>query len=274
MVQQTMKSNNRWSAVLVAVIAVSQAAAPLAAFAQTRGTPRHGDAGPAGETIRFCATLDARAGGLRGRITGLKKNIDDRHQDIVARIAEKEASRDEKLSELRVGIGKKLDDRIVRFREKATTDAQKTAVDAFATAIHNAVSERKTAMDAAKKMFRDGLEAARVSRKSAVNAATTAFAAAVQAALDKAKADCAASGDPIAIRATMTADTEAARKKLQADMKAADRVGDDLNTLNKTRKAAFKKAQADFRTAVEVAVHTLRAVFPEAHSDAGEKTDK
>ena len=109
-------------------------------------------------------------------------------------------------------------ERFDKLMTKATTDTQKAAVTAYQKAITDAMTARKTAIDAALKIYNDGAASSITAHNSAMLTATNAFKAATAGAMSKATTDCALAGaDGKAIKTAFNTSMKAAKVALETE---------------------------------------------------------
>lgn len=206
---------------------------------------------------------------LVNRNEKMSERIGERYEKLLERktkrtdiFEEKRSSRDAKLDEHREDRDARRSEMYAKLLERAGDDTEKqAAVATFKTAIEQAVSDRKAAVDAAIAAFRAGVDAAVGGRKDTMDESIADFKAAAEAAFAKAKSDCESGVDPKDVRETLAASLEAARKNIQDDRAAAEKVGTQVKALAETKKVAFEKALSDFKAAAEAARTNLKAVF-------------
>jgi len=210
---------------------------------------------------KFMARVETRRGKVTAQKTGVEDKIQGHRTEIDARLAEIRAKAETKRLE-------KLD----ALKKKVSSEAKKTAITAFQAAVQKAVADRQAAVDAAQKAYRASVDGAITARKTAIDAAAANYQVAVEAALAKAKTDCTGTSDAAMIRTTLRAGLEAAKEKLRSDRAAVERVGEKIQSLTDTRKAALKKAQDDFLAALNTAKTELKTAFA-ADTETASSTD-
>ncbi|MFA5967247.1 MAG: hypothetical protein WC805_01890 [Patescibacteria group bacterium] len=148
------------------------------------------------------------------------------------------------------------------LRAKAETDAEKAAVEAFIKAVNAAILARKTAVDAAITTFRTGVDKAIAARKTALINVSDNYYKAVKGALDQARLDCAKSGaDNTVLRTAFIDSLKTAKAKMQTEKVNVDKLGETIQKLSDSKKAALTKAVTDFKTAVEAARAKMQLAF-------------
>lgn len=236
--------------------------------------PRRAIPGQRTATANICSRIVSNASAVGDRFADLQLKLNEKQQDISQRLKERRDERTAKVAEIRGAATDRLEDRFKKLEDRAATDAQKAAVVQFQRDVQTAVAARKAGIDKAMQDFHKGLEDARVGRKNVVAAAVAKFTATVRAAVQKAKTDCAsATADEAAIKQALEDAIKAAKTKLQEDLKSVQRVGEQIEALNEARKAAFKKAHDDFRTAIEAAVKRLRETLPAQSAGANSEDE-
>lgn len=249
-----MKMNSkRILTTIVAAMVVANVATPLASFAQVATTTP-----PASQ---LCARLSDLEAKIDQQIETRKAKIEASRTDAENRIKSRWEERDAKLAANRKQHDFNRSQHYEKLEARATTDAQKTAVEQFRTEMEAAVALRREAVNVAGLTFRQGLSNALTSRTAKVDTAMGAYANSVTTAIDKAQADCASGIAPKTVRSTLQADLKAAREKFVADKRAIEALISQMEPLVTARKAALQKAADDFKAAAEAATAKLRAVF-------------
>jgi hypothetical protein len=233
---------------------------PLAVSAQTDTPPTPTLFG----TVKrnFCTLINSqeKKDKMAGRIMAGEDRVRSGRATRDQKLAEKRQVRDARLIEVRSVVDGKRAEVVNKLLGKTTTDAQSQAVLAFQTAVQAAVTAKRSAIDQARKEFQAGVDNAIAARKVAIDTAIKTFSDEVAAAESKSKTDCAARGaDAAKIRETFRASIEASRTKMKEAVQAAEKIGVTAASLNETRKAAFEKAESDFRAAMDKARSDLKA---------------
>ena len=251
-----MKINSKfWIGGLVLAISVGLLF-PGVAYAEL-GIPPNGKGLGGGN---FCAKiannkLDQQ---IATKVSRLQSNYQDRQTKITQKRAEQAANWSAKQAQWDTN----REQHFAKLEAKAGTDAQKAAVTKFVAAVNVAVRIRRAAVAAAVQAFRTGVDQAILARRSVLITVLDSYYRAVKAALDKAKADCAAS-DALdsAIRTAFKNSLKSAQAKMQSEKDKVDKLGETVQGLVNTKKAAMTKAVNDFKTTVEQARIELKATF-------------
>ncbi len=159
--------------------------------------------------------------------------------------------------------------RFAKLEENAKNDAQKQAVSDFQIAVINALSAKRTAIDAAIQSFHDGIFSLLSTRKTTVDDSLATMKSAFETVADKAKADCASGVDSKTVRDNFLTAIKDARKSFVAARTGQDSFKSAMQKLVAAKQQAFKKAQADFQSAITRARDALKAALP---TNEGENT--
>jgi deoxyribodipyrimidine photolyase len=223
-------------------------------------------ASPRVEGALFCLRFADATGDLRtntnDQFTKVQTNLTTRKQKVDSDFAELKT----KLAQSRSTSDQKLTDKFADLEAKATTDTQKQAVAAFKTAVLKAVADRRATVDAANEAYHQAVLTAAGSRQTTLQTASTTYKTAVANALAAAQASCTAGVAPATVRANLKTALTNARTALEAARMNSEKVGPNLDGAKATRKAAIEKANADFKTAVQSALTTLKAALGVATS--------
>ena len=209
----------------------------------------------------FCAKIANNK--LDQQIATKVSRLQSDYQDRQTKITKKRAEQATNLSDKQAQWDASSAQRFAKLQAKAETDAEKAAVAKFIAAINAAVKIRRSAVAAAGDIFRVGVDRAILARRSALITVLDSYYKAVKAALDKAKTDCAATGaNDATVRTAFVANMKTAQTKLQTEKTNVDKLGETIQKLVDTKKAALAKAVADFKVAVEAARIELEKAFP------------
>lgn len=209
----------------------------------------------------FCAKIINNK--LDQQIATKISRLQSNYQDRQTKVTQKRAEQTTNLSTKQTKWDTNREQHFARLEAKAETDAQKTAVTKFVAAVNAAVRIRRAAVAAAVQVFRTGVDQAILARRSALITVLDGYYKAVKAALDKAKTDCAASdADDTAIRTAFKNSLKSAQAKMQSEKTKVDKLGETVQSLSDTKKAAMTKAVNDFKAAVEAARVELEKAFP------------
>jgi hypothetical protein len=214
-------------------------------------------------TPNFCSRITEMSGKIDQQVTDRESKLTSARTDRDTRLKDREDSQAKKLIDLRTAEDQRKAERFAQLEAKATTDVQKQAVAAFEKAVSAAITERRTAVDAAQQAFWNGLHEAINARKTTMDATIKTLSDSIKAVVAKAKSDCTSGVAPATARATFVASLKTAREKFQADRKSKDKLSDTVHTLVDARKTATEKALADFKATMEKARAALKAAFPE-----------
>lgn len=241
------------------VVAASLFVAP-SVFGQSAAT------GTPGGERNFCPALV-------DRVAEIERKTGERRDKLALEIKEREDGRtarwqrylDERARH-RTEQDARFAAHIAKLNDRAATDEQKLSVAAFQSAMRAAIDARRAAVDAAVDAFQNSVQAAFDARRTTLLKAFDDRIVAFRTAGDKAKLDCTGG---IASRTVRTAFLQSL-KTAQDQFKAARKANDDFKqAMEKARvdkKAAFKEAHDDFKAALEAARMNLKKVFGEGAS--------
>lgn len=232
----------------------------FAARATDRLFAQEGEGGGARAQI-FCNRLNATAARLSTLRSEREAKLEEVRSARDARIAERRAERDAARTAKRSEWDKRRAEHYAKLSERATTDAQRAAVEEFQKTVEAAVAARRAAVDAAVLDFRNGVKDAIAARRTSVDAAIARLRTSIENAIAKAKEDCAAGVDPFTVRETLITSIKQARDQYQQDLGEAEKIGETVRKLAETKHAAVKAAVEQFRATLEEARAKLKAAF-------------
>ncbi len=202
-------------------------------------------------------TGDKLFSGLDGKKNELETKRGERSSDLSTKRGEIDNERDAARSKADSERQQQYD----TLMAKATTDAQKAAVEEFKTTVEQAVATRRSAQDAARQAYRDGVDAVLSGQKATIDAGLTDLQAAIESAIEKAKASCLAGTSVDEVKATLESDLKTARDTFKAARESNTGVSDQIKALEETRKAAVQAAVDEFKSTVAAAKTTLELAF-------------
>lgn len=214
------------------------------------------------KTSPFCTNLSTRVSSITSQVNNLSGKV----APAWAQQDEKLSSADQKVDQDVAAARQKADsDRDANFTKleaKATTDAQKQAVQTYETAVKTAVTTRRGAYDAARQTFRTGVKDAVLARRSTVAAQISQFKASVNAAVASAQASCTSNpASGASVRTTLVSALKTARQTFQSNRKGDETVGSQVKQLAATRNDSFKAADQAFKASMVTARDALRQAF-------------
>lgn len=217
---------------------------------------------------KICENLAERSSRLQERLGDRYEKIMERKVKRTTVFDEKRNGRDAILDERRAERDANRAEMYEKLMERAGDDAtKKAAVSAFQSAVEQAVSDRKKAVDAAITAFRSGIDTALGNRKNTIEASVADFKSAVEQAVSEVKKSCEAGTDPATVRATFEASLKTARADIADDRAAAEKVGVQVKALAETKRAAFLSAHETFKAAMEKARTDLKVAFGTTQDD-------
>jgi hypothetical protein len=199
----------------------------------------------------FCTRVSTLQTKLADQVTATEKKVTLREESKTAIIIKKESDVDAKRAESRAKAEGSRAQKWDKMISKAKTSSQKTAVEAYKKAITDAVAVRRSAVDASVKAYREGLAELMKNKTSNVDAALATFKTTIDAALVKAQADCAAGVVDKTVSTVFNKSVSDARATLASSRKTNK--SEELKALKKVRDDAFKKAEAEFKSATDKA---------------------
>lgn len=244
------------SAILLASVLM-----PLVSFADTTGgavTPVLTATNP---KSTFCKNIDSFITKTDNKLGQKDSMYESKKADQAEKVAQNQADHDGKLEKNRGVWSAKRDIEYSKLSKKAKTDAEKQAVATFQTAMTNAIKARQDAIDSAIDTYRTGLNKIIATRKTVVDTALATLKTETDAVLAKAKADCGSSVDSKIVKTQTMAGLKTAQDKFKASLKDTAQMKADLKILSDSKKTAFDKAMADFKTATDAARKALKAAF-------------
>ncbi len=219
---------------------------------------------PPADKKGFCAKLVEKEFNVQNRISNRTEQLEKFRNNQEENITKQRTKRDEQTEKLREKWEENRDKQLAKILERATTtDAQKQAAETFKKAVNDALTAKKTALDAANKIYRDGVDAFLKERKDAFGKVYATYKDSVKAAMEKAKTDCANSVDQKTIKTALANSVKQAWQKFTDKRKTIDKIQAKITALRKTyqdsaqtARNAFQKAVNDARDAFKKSLKT------------------
>lgn len=217
-----------------------------------------------GTPANFCSRIANVKSELNTKLNNLEKDRGERRTEISNKLKERKDNRIVQVQKKRDEAKKKFNDAISNLNTSATTDGQKAAITAFKSAVESANTTRRAAVDAAMKTHRDSVSALVTQRQDTIKTAASTFRSSVLSAISKAQSDCSTGVESATARQTLGSSIKAAKDKFHADRQAAEKIGQKIKDLAKTRNDAIRAANEAFKVSAQAARQTLKAAFPSA----------
>ncbi len=214
---------------------------------------------PAQTETPFCETLPETAATLEKRIADKENKTDD--ESIAKEAENRSQARDQKIDQVRAALDDKREKNIAALLASATTDGQRAAVIAFKNALIDAVTARRTAIDAAFDAYDAAVVKLFSQNTTAADRALAGWKTSVTAALDKAKDDCANDKDVRLASKAYQERMNAAKKALYQNRSAILRLRDSVKAFADDRKEAVDAAEAEYKASVASALTTLKTTL-------------
>lgn len=245
---------------------------PIVGFAAARNnnatsTLGTGASGKSG----FCLQVEKLSSKIDQRLTEREEKIKEAQTGRTQNFKDKRDNRDSELEQFREKWNANRDQFYAKLAEKADTNAKKQALEKFKVSVEAAVKTRRAAIDKAINDYRAAVDKLVASRKTAIDAAKVTYRNAIRSAFKNANDACAKNDvDPAKVREQLKADLGAARNKYQSDVQAAEKIGQSIQDLIKTRREAVAKAIEEFKTTLEKARVDLKEAWGTEGSSSGE----
>jgi hypothetical protein len=209
----------------------------------------------------FCASYSVSEAKLNTDISTNTAKLNQGRTDRASKLTQQREDADAKVTADRTKWDGSRADQFAQLEAKATTVTQKQAVTAFETAVKAAVAIRRSAVDQARTIFRQAEDAAIASRQSQVDGYLSTFKAAVASADAQIQASCNAGTSSPQVRSTFVAAVKAARSSYHTSVVGVTNLNGPVTVLAATRRAAVDSADAAFKTTIQQAGTTLKAVL-------------
>lgn len=210
----------------------------------------------------FCMNLGELSATIGQKISVNEGKLITKMNERSQQVSESRSVRDKNIIDNRADWDAKRELRFTKLGDSATTDTQRSAVEAFKTAVIDAVTARRVSFDAAKLAFDGGIDKVVETKDVKIDAARSAYKDTEQAAMKRAEADCALKRNETTIRNALVASLKAGRVRIQSDIAAIEKLAELIQPLVDARAAALQKTQDVFRMSIETARTDLKGVLP------------
>ncbi len=253
-------SKNRIASIISSVVAVPLFAIAPAAAALSTGGPSVAQS--VKETSPFCTNIVSNVGKINSSLNAAKLKVDEARTERVATQTANRAKWDQELAANRAKWDQQRQENFTKLEAKATTDAQKTAVQTYKKAITDAISTRRATNDKARADFRSAVDSLISGQNSTVNAQSVILTTTISTAISTAQAACYATpAEGATIRTTLQAGIKTAKETFNNARKSDSNLGDQIQKLAETRNTTIKANDSAFEAAAKAARDTLKAAF-------------
>ena len=210
----------------------------------------------------FCTNLAATVAKVNGQMASLQAKLTSARTTRDNQLAANQSKWDSALEAARSKADAARQSNFAQLESKATTSAQKSAVQTYEAAVMSAVATRRAANDQARTTFRSALLGLLGAHRGQVDTQATAFSTAVKSAEDSATAACQATpAEGASIRATFQAAMKTARQTYITSRQEDSKLGSQIAQLAHTRDEAIKANDTAFLAATKSAREALKAAF-------------
>ncbi|MDP2934818.1 MAG: hypothetical protein Q8N59_03580 [bacterium] len=207
----------------------------------------------------ICDNLEQWVVKIDQALTEHEMAIGEKQTERLEKLNEKRENRDTKLEQYRGTWEEKWGEHFAMLEEKASTSEQKQALVEFKETAKEALASRQAVVDNAISQFRTDLDKLIAERKTAIEAAERVYIDAYNVAIQKAKDACTNGADANTIKETLKADLKAAKDKFNSDKQTIEKT--DVKKLVEARQQAFKEALEYFKKIMKEARTKLKAAF-------------
>ncbi|MEN9649716.1 MAG: hypothetical protein RL094_683 [Candidatus Parcubacteria bacterium] len=253
-----MKMTSKRKRVISTVIGgalVITLAQPGMAFADTR------DKSQKNISNEFCQQTTSLRTSLLTKFSDKELHKQASSTSIIKKLSDKRSQIDTTRAQSRQKEDVKRTSHFSGLEAKATTDAQKQAVATFKTSVQTAINARRVATDTAIKNYRTGVDALIAQNGTTSLQIKQRLASSTVALVDKVKARCAQGADSKDVRLEFKSGLAEIKNSFNSNVKDLSAVKTQIEALEKIKKAAFAKADADFKIAFDTARTVLKSAL-------------
>jgi len=207
--------------------------------------------------VGFCSQIDKALVYLDTKAI----NFGEKKEDAVNNRTEKREDHRSEVDTRRADNEVKRNNQLEELSKRATTDAQKAALEAFRTSMNTALTERKKTVDAILLAHRTDIDKVVAARKTGAGEALVTLKADIEAVKTQAKSDCTNNIAGDTVRTNLKNAIQKAQEKFRETMKSLEKVKDVSEASRETRKQELQKAEDTFKKSVEDARNNLKAAL-------------
>jgi hypothetical protein len=212
---------------------------------------------------KFCTGISTYYDKLTKKMSERSANFTAKKAERANRWQERIKLNATRLTDIRKNADAALANSLNNLKAKATTDAQKAAIEAFSKAEQEAVAKKRSAVDGARTTFLAGMQKSITENKAETEAVTATFKNSIASAFKTAESSCAGGTDSAAAMSTFRASVKTAQQQMASDRRTKSKLSTAVDPLIQARKATMEKARTEFRGTMESALQTLKAAFPD-----------
>jgi hypothetical protein len=255
--------NKLTAASLAGIILLLPTAGVAALKAQNTATTNSSNNSPATtKTSPFCSGLSSKAANINSNLNNLVNKAEQTWVANSQKLTQLWQTVDQKVASDRQNAANVRTQNFSELMNLAKTSTEQQAVQAYETAVNNAVNTRQTAYDSARATFRNAVEAAIGTRQSTISTQFRSFNTSVNSALQVAESSCSTNpGSGDTVRTTLSVALSSARSTFSSERKSDTTVNSQIQQLAGTRDSAFKTADQIFQTSMNTAATNLKQAF-------------
>lgn len=192
----------------------------------------------------FCTNLPTRLNTINSSVSNLSDKTSQAWSQQDQRQTANWQTVDQKVITVRQQADTTRSTNFAKLTARATTDAEKQAVQTYESSVSSTVTTRRSAFDTTRQDFRTGVTSVISTRRSTVVSQLNQFKSSVSSAVSMAEATCSDNSTSGAVaRTTLVASLKTARVTFQSGRTGDDKIGPQIQQLAATRKAAFQAAE-------------------------------
>lgn len=216
------------------------------------------------KTTPFCTNFPSTFSKVNDSISNLQTKLTTAWNQRSQKIASNDAKWDQAIAADQAKWASERKTQFSDLQAKATTDAQKAAVQTYINTMTTAINTRETANAAARSAYRTAVQNLLSSQQSTISAQLTTFSNAVNAAEAAAQSGCTSSPTENNNRMIFVAAMKAARLAYVSDRKGDSGLTSQVKALAATRDSAIKTNDQNFEAVAKTAAGFLKAAFAES----------
>ncbi len=207
----------------------------------------------------FCQQINTVGDRMRSRLDNFNNEINQ--HSPAKNLSQAEANAVVDLQQKRKQWDELREQHYKMLKLRAKDENQKQAVETYKKAVESAVTERRSKVDMAVNDFDRGLNGLVDGDHSAMTGVITTYRESVSAAIIGAQNDCGAGVDPATTLATFQTKLKSALDDLRSSSTGLDKIHQDIENLQKIRRAAIQSAVDSFTQAAHTAQQALAQIL-------------
>lgn len=206
----------------------------------------------------FCSAIDTESSKITEKIDARKDKIAVKATERSEKLSSHFIAMEEAMAVKESAFEAKKSEMYAHLDDKADTDVEVSAVEAFKASVNAAYEARSESVSSAQDSYTDSVTALSEDRNDEIDAVVGTFESSVDSAISEAQASCDAGTPANEVRNEFKSDMKDAKDTLNASVEGFSGIRDDIKALHDAFKSSVQSANETFTSSVEEAKNTLK----------------